>query len=141
MRLTLYQHSTALNGATSRITRQFKPQDCLTLAAGDPLRPELLPQHPIKGNGTWSATIELPDDLASEAALRSLWLQIDEIEYFLPATLPGQLEPLSDEGWKNFDPLLWQASGPRFSAQIDLRDLLEEKAAQGPYTTANGGSR
>lgn len=118
MRLTLYQHGKTLTEAQSRITRKFTPGDCTLLNEDDLFRPELLPKSITDGNGIWSATIPV------EGALDSHWLQIDEIEYFLPATLPAGQEPMSDEAWKNFDPDLWQASGPRFSVQIDLAKLV-----------------
>lgn len=118
MRLTLYQHGKTLTDAQSRVTRKCTPFGCNTLNKGDDFHPELLPGAITDGNGIWSAIIPV------DGALDSHWLQIDEIEYFLPATLPLGQEPMSDEAWRSFDPDLWQASGPRFSVQIDLAKLV-----------------
>ena len=70
----------------------------------NPSRPEVQLGSVDNGNGTWKATItiELQPGQRIENALRSLWLQIDEIEYFLPATLPPGREPMSHEAWEEF---------------------------------------
>ncbi|MCA0850573.1 hypothetical protein [Salipiger thiooxidans] len=129
MRVSLFEERRTAAGGLGRITLELPPRaaaaigSVLATTGGDTkVRHEVRPSTVDKGQATWTWTLPLVSLPGTNFG--RLKLAVDEIEYFLPASLGTGREPLAADALATFDSALWQEAGPRFSTVVNLADLV-----------------
>jgi len=120
MRITAFTEGRNAAGISTRDIlplRNTSSRDGTVILSDDTSYIEVTAEVDPFGQGTWRA--DVPVALMSH----DMSILVEEIEYFLPADFDD--EPLTMQRLENFKEDDWRATGPRFSARLDLSQMVD----------------